>query len=613
MSNSRDHVERDSSVSVTPRAGRAVAATRPDAVVQRRLRDRIGASTRVQAERATPWIGRLPARLGAGIETLSGLSMDHVRVHHDSPEPARLRAHAYTRGGDIHLAPGQGHHLAHEAWHVVQQARGTVRANASVAGVALNDDAALEREADVMGTRALQGPTSATPAASEARATRSQPAAPVVQRVTAVGANVQTNHVLLGAAQMSDEQPVDAANQGEQPVLIEVMEGNANVATARDAAIAKIDAIAASASNGDNRGIMIALNTQAPNGDVQNNRLRANRDFAHHANLVAAALAVAQHAEGVNVQAGCYPAIWAPTAGGAGYTFPFLEMRAQVTLHPGTAWMLGRMRDAGVGDPIMRSMDADVINDPLLANPLSGLPLGAQRLLGDIGRAAWEERQVGGADVVPDLSKPGAHVVSGGYNWDTSAKAAAFWDAGGAVNGGFAANGAVWNRKLTACLDLINDAEHDIRERYAALVPATVYWPEPNNYMESHTRVGAAQAVLAAGQAAADVQQRESTHYLRDINNLVGHYDRSLATTKPLKNYFDDLRDLIRANRVVTRQEAKTWVESVRQTHLSPGHLQHILQWHAADALDESQQAALEAIRATISSRVTAAVVVALR
>ncbi len=590
---------------------------RPEAIAQRRLHDRIASSERMSTQRSNPWIGRLPARLGAGIEALSGLSMDKVKVHHDSPEPARLNALAYARGSEIHIGPGQERHLPHEAWHVVQQAQGKVSSTGSMAGTALNDDAGLEREADVMGTRALQSPSFAAPRTSEGRASESQSgSASVVQRVTAVGANVQTNHVLVGAAQMSDEQPVDAANHGERPMIIEVMEGNANVAHGQAAAIAKIDAIAANASAGDNRGIMIALNTRAALADINVNRLRANRNFGGYAPLVAAAGAVALHAENANVQAGCYPAIWAPTGGGGGYTFPFLEMRAQVTLHPGTDWMLDRMRDADVGDPIMRSLDADVTNDPALVNPISGLPLGMQKLLEDIGRVQYDERQVGGQDVVPDFSKRGADIVSGGYNWDTSAKGAGFWDAAGGVApaaGGFAAHGATWNRKLHDCLELINDAEHDVRERYAALFPAAVYWPEPNAYMEFRARRAGAQVALAAGQAAPDVQQRETTYYVREINNLVGHYDRGLATTKPLKDYFTDLRDMIRANRVVPSGEVRTLIESVRQTHLSPGHLQHILQWHDENAPDESLASSLEAIRATISSRVTTAMTVALR
>ncbi|MFZ9752665.1 MAG: inositol polyphosphate kinase family protein [Cyanobium sp.] len=100
----------------------------------------------------------LPDQLKSGIESLSGLSMDHVRVHYNSSQPAQLNALAYAQGSDIHLAPGQERHLPHEAWHVVQQAQGRVKPTTQMKeGVKVNDDAVLEREADVMGTKALEG------------------------------------------------------------------------------------------------------------------------------------------------------------------------------------------------------------------------------------------------------------------------------------------------------------------------------------------------------------------------------------------------------------------------------------------------------------------------
>ena len=99
----------------------------------------------------------LPDRLKGGIEGLSGMSMDHVRVHRGSSEPARIGALAQARGADIHLGPGQERHLPHEAWHVVQQAQGRVRPTMQLKrGDAINDDSALEREADTMGGLALR-------------------------------------------------------------------------------------------------------------------------------------------------------------------------------------------------------------------------------------------------------------------------------------------------------------------------------------------------------------------------------------------------------------------------------------------------------------------------
>ena len=92
----------------------------------------------------------------AGVETLSGLAMDDVRVHYNSPQPAQLQALAYTQGTDIHVGPGQEKHLPHEAWHVVQQKRGRVKPTMQIQDVAINDEAGLEKEADVMGAKAIR-------------------------------------------------------------------------------------------------------------------------------------------------------------------------------------------------------------------------------------------------------------------------------------------------------------------------------------------------------------------------------------------------------------------------------------------------------------------------
>jgi hypothetical protein len=98
----------------------------------------------------------LPDNLKTGMENLSGMSMDDVEVHHNSDKPAQLQAHAYAQGTDIHLAPGQEKHLPHEAWHVVQQKQGRVKPTMQMKGkVNVNDDSDLEREADVMGIKAL--------------------------------------------------------------------------------------------------------------------------------------------------------------------------------------------------------------------------------------------------------------------------------------------------------------------------------------------------------------------------------------------------------------------------------------------------------------------------
>jgi len=99
----------------------------------------------------------LPDHLKSGIENLSGMYMGDVKVHYNSDKPAQMKAHAYAQGTDIHVAAGQEKHLPHEAWHVVQQKQGRVKPTIQMKGaVNINDDAGLEKEADVMGQKATQ-------------------------------------------------------------------------------------------------------------------------------------------------------------------------------------------------------------------------------------------------------------------------------------------------------------------------------------------------------------------------------------------------------------------------------------------------------------------------
>lgn len=98
----------------------------------------------------------LPDNLKTGMENLSGMSMDDVKVHHNSDKPAQLQAHAYAQGTNIHLGPGQEKHLPHELGHVVQQKQGRVKPTIQMKGkVNINDDIGLEKEADEMGKNAL--------------------------------------------------------------------------------------------------------------------------------------------------------------------------------------------------------------------------------------------------------------------------------------------------------------------------------------------------------------------------------------------------------------------------------------------------------------------------
>ena len=128
----------------------------------------------------------LPENLKAGVEALSGYSMDDVKVHYNSDKPHQLQALAYAQGTDIHVGPGQEKHLPHEAWHVVQQKQGRVQPTMQMKqGIAVNDDKGLEYESDVMGEKALTAVKNNT---LQFKSENLSPqAVPVIQRKLAVG------------------------------------------------------------------------------------------------------------------------------------------------------------------------------------------------------------------------------------------------------------------------------------------------------------------------------------------------------------------------------------------------------------------------------------------
>jgi hypothetical protein len=107
----------------------------------------------------------MPAPVQAKMEKAFGANLSAVRIH-EGPQAESIGAAAYTRGTDIHFAPGQydpnserGQELlGHELTHVVQQSQGRVPTGVQGKGaVTINSDAGLEQEADVLGAKAARG------------------------------------------------------------------------------------------------------------------------------------------------------------------------------------------------------------------------------------------------------------------------------------------------------------------------------------------------------------------------------------------------------------------------------------------------------------------------
>lgn len=104
----------------------------------------------------------IPDAVKQRMEDSFGTDFSDVHVHPDSSKAPEVGALAYTQGTDIHFAPGQfkpetsaGQQLlGHELAHVVQQAEGRVQPTTEIGGMPVNDDPALEHEADVLGAKA---------------------------------------------------------------------------------------------------------------------------------------------------------------------------------------------------------------------------------------------------------------------------------------------------------------------------------------------------------------------------------------------------------------------------------------------------------------------------
>lgn len=99
----------------------------------------------------------LPEQLKSGIERLSGMNMENVKVYYNSDQPSRLNAHAYAQGSDIKIAPGEEKYLPHEAWHVEQQKQGRVQPTSQLEQeININNSSDLEKKADEFGSKAMK-------------------------------------------------------------------------------------------------------------------------------------------------------------------------------------------------------------------------------------------------------------------------------------------------------------------------------------------------------------------------------------------------------------------------------------------------------------------------
>ncbi len=85
-----------------------------------------------------------------------GHDLSDTKVIQNSKEPSKYNALAFAKGSEVHLGPGQEHHLGHELAHVIQQKKGYVNPTGFQNNNPVNEDPLLEAEADKMSYTAMQ-------------------------------------------------------------------------------------------------------------------------------------------------------------------------------------------------------------------------------------------------------------------------------------------------------------------------------------------------------------------------------------------------------------------------------------------------------------------------
>ena len=134
----------------------------PLMIAQRKTQERCFGPERLMPAQKKENKTGMPDVVKVGMEAAHNADFSDVRIHPSSSKAPEVGALAYTQGTDIHFAPGQFSPdtgsgkslLGHELTHVVQQRQGRVQPTTEVNGMPVNDNPALEKEADVLGKKA---------------------------------------------------------------------------------------------------------------------------------------------------------------------------------------------------------------------------------------------------------------------------------------------------------------------------------------------------------------------------------------------------------------------------------------------------------------------------
>ena len=91
----------------------------------------------------------LPDNLKSGVESLSGMAMDGVKVHYDSALSTEFGRQAFTQGNEIHLGrPYEEDLIPHEGWHRARREMGRIKPTMQLKLAVGPANDHYEREAD---------------------------------------------------------------------------------------------------------------------------------------------------------------------------------------------------------------------------------------------------------------------------------------------------------------------------------------------------------------------------------------------------------------------------------------------------------------------------------
>jgi len=369
----------------------------------------------------------------------------------------------------------------------------------------------------------------------------------------------QTTHMRIGQMSQSKAEFRQGPDAPAIPLIVEILAPTA--AIARD----KILKLAASGRH-EIQPLMVIIGLNSCVDDLgsraSNNTLRAIQNEATQL----ADLMTEHHLPG-----GIFPLLFKKTTPTDGYTFPYLEGRSIVTLHPGVEALHNRCFGF-TSLPVVRWMDGDVLSD-VLFEPAQ-----------DPTRAVQESKlQI----MLTTISNGQKSVASGGYRWDTSEIPQRLVQ----LHLVQRIDEAIVERVVKA-VKIINATEWVLRKELVQEVGAkAVYWPEPNLYAHYDARnQGAINAMDWVAKHATQAQQKESTYVIRSKLVDSGMMMPQLGCVKPIKTKLDNLVSVLVTELSTTpnREAIRVAIQGILQTHLNPENVLKAANWNGVVITDRT-------------------------